>query len=155
MDRPLGPEGQPLSPEEEAGLARSEARNSRRWAYAGLFFGLLATVGAAIALIVLVSQADEARSLASREHVRRLEQDVRQLREQDEAARRARSEADSAADRSRSVREQVDDLEARLSETNDHTNATQRQVSALDDELKDDLQQLRDDVQRLQREGSR
>jgi len=64
--RPLGPDGQPLTPEEEAGLARQEAQRSRRWAYGALFLGLLAAVGAAIAFIFLADEANNDRTGASR-----------------------------------------------------------------------------------------
>ena len=102
--RPLGPDGRPLTPEEEAETARAEARSSRRWAYLALFFALLATTGAAIALIFLVSEAEKDRASASRENVQELREDVRRLNERSEGARRARSEADTADDRSRSLR---------------------------------------------------
>jgi uncharacterized protein YlxW (UPF0749 family) len=149
--RPLGPEGQPLTPEEEAELARVEARNSRRWAYAALFLGLLATVGAAIALVFLVSEAASEQTAASEESVSELRDDVRRLEGRTKTARRARSEAETAEGRSRSLREQVEDLEARVEETNDRADATQRAVTTLSDELQDDIQQLRDRVDRLDR----
>ena len=71
-NRPLGPEGQPLTPEEEALLARREAQRSRRWAYAALFLGLLAAIGAAIALIFLADESNNDRTGASLEDVREL-----------------------------------------------------------------------------------
>jgi gas vesicle protein len=151
--RPVGPEGQPLTPEEEVDLARSEARRSRRWAYVALFLALLAAIAGGVALVLLASEAEKNRSDASRDTVRELREDVRRLNEETETAQSARSEADTAEDRSRSLREQVEDLETRLSETNDRADATQRQVGALSDELLDDMQQLREQVGRLERDG--
>jgi DNA repair exonuclease SbcCD ATPase subunit len=149
--RPLGPEGQPLTPEEEAELARVEARNSRRWAYAALFLALLATLGAAIALIFLVSEATNEQTAASEESVMELRDDVRRVEERSQAARRARSEAETAEGRSRSLREQVEDLETRVEETNDRAESTQQALTSLSSELQDDIQQLRDRVDRLNR----
>ena len=149
--RPLGSDRQQLTPEEETVLARREARNSRRWAYFALLLGLIAAVAAGIALAFLLSEAEQSRASASRESVRELQDDVRRLNEQSEAARSARSEADTADDRSRSLREQVDDLERQVGEANDRADATQRQVAELNDELSDDIQQLREDVERAAR----
>lgn len=155
--RPLGPDDRPLTPEERAALAGSEARNSRRWAYLALFVALLAAVAAAIALVFLFSTAEQERSRASasRESVLELKEDVRRLREQSEAAGRARSEADTAEDRSRSLREQVDDLEAEVGNANDRADIAVRQAAGVNDELSDDIQQLRDDLERVRREASR
>src|ERR687894_745450 len=97
--RPLDPEGQPLTAEEEALLARQEAQRSRRWAYAALFLGLLAAVGAAIALIFLADEANNDRTAASQESVSELREEVRDLRERNQTVRRARTEADTAEDR--------------------------------------------------------
>ncbi len=76
---------------------------------------------------------------------------MRRLDERSGTARKARSEADTADDRSRSLREQVDDLESRVASADENDDATQRQVAELNDELGDDIQQLRDDVERLDR----
>jgi hypothetical protein len=134
--------GQPLTPESVAEHADAEAGRSRRWAYFALGLALLATIGAAIAIIFLVEATNESRELRD---------DLRRLEERSEAARRARSEAGTAEQRSRSLREQVEDLEVRVEESNDRADATQRQVSSLEDELRDDIQQLRDEVERRNR----
>lgn len=144
--RPTGPDGLPLSPEEEAELARAEARSSRRWAYGALFFALLATVGAAIALLFLFSEAEGERASASRQTVRELQEDVRRLNERSEGASRARSEADTADDRSRS-------LEVR--EADRRADSALAASTELNDELNDDIQQLREDVDRLERDRNR
>ena len=153
--RPLGPDGLPLSPEEEAELARAEARRSRRWAYGALFFALLATVGAAIALVFLFSEAEGERASASRQTVRELQEDVRRLNERSEGARRARSEADTADDRSRSLREQVEDLEGDVRQADSRADSALAASTELNDELNDDIQQLREDVDRLDRDRGR
>ena len=151
--RPLGPEGQPVTPEEEALLARQEAQRSRRWAYAALFLGLLATVGAAIALVFLADEANNDRTAASDESVRELRDQVRDLQKRNQTAGRARSEADTADDRSRSLRERVETLERRVAEADSSADAAQRQAAESNDEVNADIRELQDDVERLGRES--
>ena len=157
--RPTGPDGLPLSPEEEAEFARAEARSSRRWAYGALFFALLATVGAAIALLFLFDEAESERASASRESVQELQDAVSRLNARSETrgerATQARSEADTADDRSRSLREQVEDLEGRVGNAEDSADTAQGQATSISDEFNDDLQQLREDVDRLERRRER
>jgi len=111
---------------------------------------LLAASAAAIALVFLFSEGS-----ASRETARELQEDVRRLNERTEAAGKARSEADTADDRSRSLGEQVDELESRAADANENDDVTQRQVAELNDELSDDIQQLRESVDRLERADDR
>jgi chromosome segregation ATPase len=151
-NRSLGSEGQPLTPEEEALLARQEAQRSRRWAFLALFLGLLATVGAALALIFLADEANNDRTAASQGSVGELREQVRDLQEQNRTARRARSEADTAEDRSRSITERVESLESRVDEADSSADAAQRQTAESIDEVNADIRELQDDVERLERE---
>ncbi len=143
--RPHGPNGRPVSPEE---AALDQARSSRRWAYGALALAILAVL-AAVALALLFFYGEERRSSASSGAIQELQADVASLEEKLQSSlAEARSEADRSEDKVRTLAGQVEQLDARVGDADDRTDAVQRQVG----ELSDDVRQLSEDLARARRE---
>ena len=154
-NRPVGPDGRPLTPEEQADLERAEAveqaRNSRRWAYFATFVASLAAAAAAVALALLLAEdQSQGRGGASRSSVRDLQDDVSKLQDRVESARERSREAEGSVD---SLTSRIDDLESEVQ--NEIQNAegpdesTQRELA----DLSEDVQQLQENLDRVGREA--
>jgi hypothetical protein len=146
--RPLGPDGQPPSPE-EAALALHQARRSRRWAYGAFALAIVAVLAAA-ALAVLFFYAEERRSSASSAAVQELQEDVASLKEELRSSlAETRSEAETSEDKLRTLGGQVERLDERVGDAEERADGLQQQVR----ELGDDFRQLSEDLARARPDG--